>query len=476
VLSLTSDPSGTLFASTEGYGRVFRSSSDGDLWTTTNNGLDSVIIRAVIADPAGRIFAATGAGIYRSTNQGGNWFPANTGLTHNDVRCVTLGPGGSVFAGTSAGNDGIGVFQSTDGGAHWAGLNTGFAGEVVLALASDSNGNILAGLSPAGVYRSTDNGQTWGSWGTGLPYADVVDLAVDSMGALYAATGIFGVLRKVSDSDQNWVYTKNISYAVSLAVAPGARVYAGGTGVSLLGADNLTWSPLNTGMGSLQIRGFRSTPGGHIFAATYGDGVWRRSLSETIVPLAAPVQISPPDGSLNQRTPLTLHWRPVTGATMYHAQAGVDSTFSTGLTINDSTLTDTSLSISALSAGARYFWHVRAKNPATGGAFAQAWKFTLSLTGIAGGNGTPYKFDLEQNYPNPFNPSTVVIYQLPAATDVKLAVYDLLGREVAVLVNEKKDAGRYEVRFTAGGLASGVYFYRLSAGQFVKTNKFVLLK
>jgi hypothetical protein len=70
---------------------------------------------------------------------------------------------------------------------------------------------------------------------------------------------------------------------------------------------------------------------------------------------------------------------------------------------------------------------------------------------------------LHQNYPNPFNPTTVISYQLPVASDVKLVVYDLLGREVRVLVNERKNAGSYEVKFDASGPSSGVYFYRLQA-------------
>jgi hypothetical protein len=83
---------------------------------------------------------------------------------------------------------------------------------------------------------------------------------------------------------------------------------------------------------------------------------------------------------------------------------------------------------------------------------------------------------LEQNYPNPFNPTTVVTYLLPVASNVKLIVYDLLGRPVATLVNERQAAGRHSVKFDAGGLSSGVYFYRLQAGNFVRTKKMILVQ
>lgn len=85
-------------------------------------------------------------------------------------------------------------------------------------------------------------------------------------------------------------------------------------------------------------------------------------------------------------------------------------------------------------------------------------------------------FTLHQNYPNPFNPTTVISYQLPVVSNVRLGVYDLLGREVTVLVNERREAGVHQVRFDRSGLSSGVYFYRLTAGSNVKTRNFLLLR
>ncbi len=90
--------------------------------------------------------------------------------------------------------------------------------------------------------------------------------------------------------------------------------------------------------------------------------------------------------------------------------------------------------------------------------------------------GTPVAYDLFQNYPNPFNPATTLQYQLAAPGQVRLIVYDMLGREVSTLVNEKKGAGSHTVRFDAGRLASGVYFYRLEANGFVQTKKMTLLR
>ena len=88
----------------------------------------------------------------------------------------------------------------------------------------------------------------------------------------------------------------------------------------------------------------------------------------------------------------------------------------------------------------------------------------------------PEAYSLSQNYPNPFNPRTVISFQLPVVSDVTLKIYDVQGREVKTLVNERMQAGRYEVRFDGSGMNSGVYFYRLTADGFSETKRMILLK
>ncbi len=91
-------------------------------------------------------------------------------------------------------------------------------------------------------------------------------------------------------------------------------------------------------------------------------------------------------------------------------------------------------------------------------------------------NNTPNEYSLLQNFPNPFNPSTIISFTVPERIKVVLKVYDVLGKEVAELINDIKSPGRYEVEFNASALSSGTYYYKLTAGDFVDVKKMILLK
>ncbi|MGB2869767.1 MAG: T9SS type A sorting domain-containing protein [Bacteroidota bacterium] len=108
-------------------------------------------------------------------------------------------------------------------------------------------------------------------------------------------------------------------------------------------------------------------------------------------------------------------------------------------------------------------------------AYLIGWR-VQTATSISRHGDLPQKFELMQNFPNPFNPSTVISFQVPVAGNVSLKVFDLLGREVAMLENEEKAAGKYSVNWKASGLPTGVYFYRITAGNFVETKRMMLIK
>jgi len=95
---------------------------------------------------------------------------------------------------------------------------------------------------------------------------------------------------------------------------------------------------------------------------------------------------------------------------------------------------------------------------------------------VEGKDVLPSEFILKQNYPNPFNPSTSIKYAISSRQFVTLKLFDVLGNEIAVLVNEEKSLGSYEINFDAGKLSSGVYYYQLRAGSLVQTKKMIYLK
>jgi hypothetical protein len=106
--------------------------------------------------------------------------------------------------------------------------------------------------------------------------------------------------------------------------------------------------------------------------------------------------------------------------------------------------------------------------------YTAAWQ----VTSVSDKSVSPRSYNLAQNYPNPFNPNTTINYEVPKTGLVIIKVYNILGKEVASLVNDEKQAGHYSIQFSASKykLSSGVYFYRMQAGNFVETKKLILMK
>jgi hypothetical protein len=170
-------------------------------------------------------------------------------------------------------------------------------------------------------------------------------------------------------------------------------------------------------------------------------------------------------------------WSGVQGP-KWNVEVSASQSFGSLLAHEDS-LADTTFTIpeGILANNTQYFWRVRGSDFGGTSAWSQTWSFSTALTGVEDAHGSrPTEFALAQNYPNPFNPKTVVSSQLPVASDVRLVIYDMLGQEVAVLVNERREAGTYADSFDASRLASGIYLYRLTAGGFVQSKKMLLVK
>jgi hypothetical protein len=133
----------------------------------------------------------------------------------------------------------------------------------------------------------------------------------------------------------------------------------------------------------------------------------------------------------------------------------------------------------SLQPGQTYRWHVITRDEWNSTASPDTFSFVYDLPGGVGEGELPAGFALLQNFPNPFNGGTTIRYRLPAGGGsgrVTLAVFDLLGRQVATLVDAEQEAGEHRVRFDPSWLASGLYLYRIAAGPYVETRKMMLLR
>ena len=189
---------------------------------------------------------------------------------------------------------------------------------------------------------------------------------------------------------------------------------------------------------------------------------------------SAPILVAPENNSIIDSTSELFVWKQsVPDIEKYWFELDTSDQFNNSFI--DSTLTDTSFIYSSLQMNKIYWWRVKAKNIVGWGDFSEVRTFDV-VTSVEEKNQLPTTYGLEQNYPNPFNPVTTIKYQIPEQSFVTLKVYDVLGNEIATLLNEEKPIGNYEVEFDASSLSSGIYFYKLQAGSFVETKKMLLLK
>ena len=214
-----------------------------------------------------------------------------------------------------------------------------------------------------------------------------------------------------------------------------------------------------------------------ILFADDGKGTTTRSFIITVPaePLAAPALTVPANGAEGVPVGVQLAWDPVPGATTYLVELSSEGEFSSN--VQRVRTTNTATTFDGLEGGTTYFWRVQASSPLASGSFSEVYSFTTSrVSTVSLEDATPYIYQLAQNYPNPFNLGTVITYELAEAGPVKLTVYDVLGREVARLVEDVKPAGLYEAVFEAGDFPTGIYMYKFTANAYVETKQMILVR
>lgn len=387
-------------------------------WTRTSMP-DTSGILCLLSD-SNYVFAGTTAGgVYASTDSGATWTQRDSGLGDMYVSGLAF-MGANLFVGTDNG-----VYRSTNVGVSWrsAGLVNVNAGVVRIAVFDTTIFTITNCYCSADQYNlneSTDLGATWTQvWVPPSSYTSVYGINANDT-SVFIGTNRNGIYYS-TNCGTDWIQIDSAIGVMTIGVGAERLWAADSRGLEFSTNGGSTWDTLNAGLPSgvfINAIGFSND---NVFLGTYNASIFLLKEKQS-------------------------YWSPV--------GAGLPDTMDV-----------TSLAVSGMNLLA--------------GTSRNLWQRPLSemITAI---NDPPRPiasdFVLAQNYPNPFNPSTVISYQLPTNAFVKLKIYDVLGREIRSLVNGRESAGDHSVVLNADGLPSGVYFYRLEAGNYILTKKLTVLK
>ena len=331
------------------------------------------------------------------------------------INSLVINSFGDIFAGAL----GWGVYRSTDNGSTWVERNSYLTDLLVSSLAINSTGYIFAGTYSGGVFVSTDYGNKWTQINTGFTNLEVRSLTIDSEDNIFAGN-IDGVYRS-TDNGNIWTKMGLDNVVSAFTINSLDHIFAADFGgyVYISTDKGISWSQKNV---AYYVQSLFTNSRDYIFAGSLTEGVYY---------------------SMNNGQ----NWIPI--------NSGLNTLDVRALIVN---------SQDELIAGTEKGGVYRSVNPS-------------SIENIY---INPDNFILYQNYPNPFNPSTRIQYTIGSRQFVQLKVYDILGNEIATLVNEEKKTGIYETEFNLASSiknpASGIYFYKLTAGDFIQTKKMILMK
>ena len=504
VRSLAASPNGDMFAGLNTDG-IYKSTNNGNNWFEVNQGLTDYSIEAIVTNSNGYIFTGTSLeGIFRSIDNGNNWIQINNGLAvTSDINAIAFSTNGNIFAGTGGG----GIYYSTNNGDNWEQKNQGLNRTAVSEIAVNSNNEIFTSASGTGIFRSTNNGDYWIPCNLGLPNNAFVSCFVNNSKAqMFAGTYYEGVFRL--SEDYAWINTNLSERVFSLVINSLDHIFAGGVNGVFLSTDNGgIWT--SVGLTNINIvYSLATSPSDYIFAGTdsgaffsTNNGInWiRTNVYEEVYCFAFGQNnkiFAGTKSGIFCSTDYGISWEKiftdiiVTSFTINqlgHLYAG---TYGEGIyrSINNGENWE------EINQGFNSSWVSSLAVKSDGYIFAGATVWEPLIAGWLGVYRSvqstnpvdenlvisPNSFELYQNYPNPFNPKTNIRFRISDLCFISLKVYDLLGKEVAILVDEERPAGKYEVKFDASDLSSGTYFYKLSVinqdQEFNSTKKLIFLK
>jgi len=399
-------------------------------WIQQNSGVTAALMSVFFVDSNTGFIAGTGNGtILKTTNGGTNWsnLSLGTGNSFNSIFFVQS-------TGYVVGNGGM-IYKTINSGLSWVEQTSGTTFGLYSVVFTDANTGYAAGSDldpPNSVILKTTNGGT--NW-------NLLTLPIGSFGmrSLHFfdsntgfVSGAFGRVIKTTNGGNTWISQNLLPNESNLI--------------------SIYFSDLNTGY----ISGGDPFTGGLIFKTTNSGANWVQQLSgnngyfySVTLPAGAgesSVFASGESGKILRSSTGGVSWNSQISGVSSSIRSVVFTSSNTGYAVgNNGVILKTT----------------------TGGVVTG---FTQS------GSQLPNKFFLSQNFPNPFNPSTIINYQLAINSFVSVKIHNIIGDEVATLVNEKQNAGSYSVDFNAASLPSGVYYYKLFTGNFSETKKMVLIK
>ena len=444
VSAITAGPMGELYAGTAGQG-VFTfvdGNGDGklDTWHHVAAIVANAVIQDLVASPTGELFAATyGYGILYSIDGGNCWMRINRGLVNLYTYAIERASDGTLYIGIWADGKG-GVWRSTNNGRSWQYMALGNRQIISLAIDPNNENIIYAGANLAGegaLFKSTDGGVTWQQLG-GVT-TPVWSVEVDPTNSDFIVVGTLGlgIFRSVNGGRTFTSFGSTSTglgngYVYDMQYGPAPGPYAGqlfaGTarGVYRYNSTTWQWELVGTGSEPYDVRTIAFI-GSNVFAGTWAQGVLKFD-------------------------PATSTWE--------------DAGFGTLPVVAFAVVEQTQTLVVGTNGGGFFLGENLVENNATG---------TANEPGFEPSD-LPDSFRLDAAYPNPFNPQTTIPYALDESSDVRLTVYDVLGRQVSVLVDGFQPAGDHQVVFEASAIPSGTYIVRLETSARSATRMVTLLK
>jgi photosystem II stability/assembly factor-like uncharacterized protein len=405
-----------------GVGKILNTTNGGDNWISQSSGTTSDLHSVYFTD-LNTGWVVGGNGTILKTTDGNNWISQYSGITH-DIASVYFT---NSDTGWTVGGEYI--LKTTDGGNNWIQLFGGMATfSSVYFIDSDTGWVVYSAVRPGSgnISKTADGGNSWTiQWSSGTQALFSVYF-IDSNSGWVVGGG--GKILNTANGGDNWIFqnsgTTNSLYSVFFTDSNTGWIV--GTAGTLLKTTN--------GGVPVELTAFTATSKGN----------------EVILNWSTATETNNKGFSIERKA-----------ANSEYSEIGFVPGFGTTTEPKSYTFTDSKVSTG------KYTYRLKQTD------FDGSYKYSQEVEAEV---SAPLAFSLEQNYPNPFNPSTKIRYTVPQGSQIQIKVFDVLGSELATLVNEYKQAGRYELDYNAVSLPSGVYFYQLRAGSIVETRKMILLK